>query len=161
MLNIILFLVTIFILYFLVYLSYVDYKYHQFPLKTVIMFYPLIISINLVKGMTLVDIIAGFLMLAFPMYIMQVIKGDELIFGGLDIVVAPLFSIWFGLGAIRYSFMFILVYCVCHNKLITEFLRKGNKECQGRPLVPIMLLTFLICLCFINSSFIEIIFSLF
>lgn len=161
MFGIILFLITIFILYFLVYLAYVDYKFHQFPLKNVIMFYPLIILVNLLKGMNVIELIAGFFILAFPMYVMQVIKGDELIFGGLDIVVAPLFSIWFGLGAIQYSFMFLLVYCICHNKVITEFLKKGNKESQGRPLIPIMLLTFLICLCFIKSTFIEIIFSLF
>lgn len=161
MLDLILLLTTFLVLYFLVYVSYIDYKYHEFPLKFAVMVYPLIILINFLKGMTLVELITGFFMLSLPMYIMQVIKGDELIFGGLDIVMAPLFSIWFGFGAIPYSFTFLLVYCICHNKVITEFLRKGKSGSLGRPLVPIMLLTFLICICFINSTFIEIIFSLF
>lgn len=139
------------LLLFLCYLSVVDYYFHEFPLVYVVVWYPIIFILDMMMGATLFDAISGFLILFLSMYLMQLFS-KEMIYGGLDIVCAPLFTIWFGIGALWYSLLFILVYFICHFKVVTKFLKSGNDESLGRPLIPIMYFTFLISLCLISNT---------
>ncbi|MFQ9249429.1 MAG: hypothetical protein ACLR3R_19485 [Clostridium paraputrificum] len=138
------------VLLFMCYLVMVDYVYHEFPLRFIVLLYPVIICTNIHLGASWFETIFGFLILFVPMYVCQLFS-REMVYGGLDIVSAPLFTIWFGVNGIYYSLLFIVIYSICHLKVITEFLKKGKQDCLGRPLIPIMYFTFLVSLCLIDS----------
>jgi len=138
------------VLLFMCYLVMVDYTYHEFPLLIVVASYPVIICLSLYLGSSWFDTIFGFLSLFLPMYICQLFS-REMIYGGLDIVSAPLFTIWFGTNGVFYSLLFVVIYAICHFKVITNFLKRGNPDCAGRPLIPIMYSTFLVALCLLPN----------
>lgn len=138
------------VLLFLSYLTVVDYKFHEFPKRYVVMFYPIVIFLCREFGLSWMEIVMGFFSIALPMYIVQLFS-VSMVYGGLDIVAIPLFSIWFGFNSVLYSLLFVLVYIICHLKVFTKFLKSGKKDCEGRPLIPIMYLSFLIGLCLLNN----------
>ena len=138
------------VLLFMCYLVMVDYVYHEFPLRFIVLLYPVIICTNIHLGASWFETIFGFLILFVPMYVCQLFS-REMVYGGLDIVSAPLFTIWFGVNGIYYSLLFIVIYSICHLRVITTFLKKGKQDCLGRPLITIMYFTFLVSLCLIDS----------
>lgn len=68
-------------------------------------------------------------------------------FGGCDILVAPLFTIWFGTGVIVFLIIYLVLYCIACIPPIREFICSFNlegEESKGLPLFPILFITYVL-----------------
>lgn len=66
-------------------------------------------------------------------------------FGGCDILVAPLFTVWFGTGVIVFLVIYLVLYCIACIPPLRDFICSFNlesDESKGLPLFPILFVTY-------------------
>lgn len=133
---------------FLMYVAYIDYRDREFNLLPVALHYPLVVILSFLMGQSLVETLFGFLSLFLIFYLTQLFLGgeDKIVVGGLDIVIAPLFTTMFGLGALFYVTLFFIIFVIISNCSFISRLLKGKHykvDANRMPLVPIMIIPYL------------------
>lgn len=139
----------LYLVLFLLFLSWVDYEFRCFNLKIILAHYPIVIMLALGLGLKLPEIIFGFLLLFAVFYFIQLFMGSEnvVIVGGLDILVAPLFTTIFGYYSFSYLIAFLLVTLIIGyiNPLSRLLKGKYYEDYPDRmPMIPIMFISFLL-----------------
>ena len=143
-------LALLFIGYFF-YLAYLDFRFREMKRRLVLILYPLVFYINFKVSSNLM------LTVFLTLYLVVLMKPNS--FGAIDILMAPVVTIWFNEYAILYSLALIIVNSLLWRFGIVDRLFKREGEVISSPFLVIMLSMFLVFLILVPSNF-GIIFSL-
>lgn len=119
--------------------------------------YPLVFYINFKVSSNLMLTVFGMIILFLTLYLVVLMKPNS--FGAIDILIAPVVTIWFNEYAILYSLALIIVNSLLWRFGIVDRLFKREGEVISSPFLVIMLSMFLVFLILVPSNF-GIIFSL-
>ena len=146
-------LALIFIVYF-VYLCYLDYRYREMKRRLILLSYPLVFYVNLVVCDNMFVTLLSSFILFISLYITCLFKTDS--FGTIDILFAPLVTIWFNEYAFVYSLCLIIINSLLWGIGIVEklFSRKGKD--LSNPFLVTMFVTFLLFLILVPNNFVKI-----
>lgn len=138
--NVLVSLLLVILVVVMIYLSYKDYKFAEFPSRKpfVLMWIPIILINYLLTG-DLVGIILAFFIMSSWFYLSCLVTNST-VFGTIDILVAPLFTTWFGYYSFIYLIVFYLLSLLFKITVVRRFVFKRD---DGIPLIPIMTLTFM------------------
>lgn len=149
-------LALLFIGYFF-YLAYLDFRFREMKRRLVLILYPLVFYINFKVSSNLMLTVFGMIILFLTLYLVVLMKPNS--FGAIDILMAPVVTIWFNEYAILYSLALIIVNSLLWRFGIVDRLFKREGEVISSPFLVIMLSMFLVFLILVPSNF-GIIFSL-
>lgn len=149
-------LALLFIGYFF-YLAYLDFRFREMKRRLVLILYPLVFYINFKVSSNLMLTVFGMIILFLTLYLVVLMKPNS--FGAIDILMAPVVTIWFNEYAILYSLALIIVNSLLWRFGIVDRLFKREGEAISSPFLVIMLAMFLVFLILVPSNF-GIIFSL-
>ena len=149
-------LALLFIGYFF-YLAYLDFRFREMKRRLVLILYPLVFYINFKVSSNLMLTVFGMIILFLTLYLVVLMKPNS--FGAIDILIAPVVTIWFNEYAILYSLALIIVNSLLWRFGIVDRLFKREGEVISSPFLVIMLSMFLVFLILVPSNF-GIIFSL-
>lgn len=135
---------------FLMFVAYKDFKNNCFPLMPVLLHHPLAIFLAISLGFGFTEILFGYLPCFLALYIGQLIKGDEVVVGGLDILIMPLFTTLYGLNFLKYFLVVLAMRFIFEIKPLKVFIMKNNKNNKLVPLVPILFISMLITFNWLN-----------
>lgn len=150
-------LVMISTLAFLGYVSWYDYKYRTFKRRYILMFYPFVLLANYLINGNLMVTVMSFLFLLLALYFTEVIYNSTGV-GTIDIIIAPLFTVWFNLHAMFFAFIFIALYALCWTPSILKMINKKYNT-KGIPLVPVMMVSFIVNLFLVPSNIMNFIYT--
>ncbi len=149
-------LALLFIGYFF-YLAYLDFRFREMKRRLVLILYPLVFYINFKVSSNLMLTVFGMIILFLTLYLVVLMKPNS--FGAIDILMAPVVTIWFNEYAMLYSLALIIVNSLLWRFGIVDRLFKREGEVISSPFLVIMLAMFLVFLILVPSNF-GIIFSL-
>lgn len=149
-------LALLFIGYFF-YLAYLDFRFREMKRRLVLILYPLVFYINFKVSSNLMLTVFGMIILFLTLYLVVLMKPNS--FGAIDILMAPVVTIWFNEYAMLYSIALIIVNSLLWRFGIVDRLFKREGEAISSPFLVIMLAMFLVFLILVPSNF-GIIFSL-
>lgn len=149
-------LALLFIGYFF-YLAYLDFRFREMKRRLVLILYPLVFYINFKVSSNLMLTVFGMIILFLTLYLVVLMKPNS--FGAIDILMAPVVTIWFNEYALLYSLSLIIVNSLLWRFGIVDKLFKREGEVISSPFLVIMLSMFLVFLILVPSNF-GIIFSL-
>lgn len=149
-------LALLFIGYFF-YLAYLDFRFREMKRRLVLILYPLVFYINFKVSSNLMLTVFGMIILFLTLYLVVLMKPNS--FGAIDILMAPIVTIWFNEYAMLYSLALIIVNSLLWRFGIVDRLFKREGEVISSPFLVIMLAMFLVFLILVPSNF-GIIFSL-
>lgn len=149
-------LALLFIGYFF-YLAYLDFRFREIKRRLVLILYPLVFYINFKVSSNLMLTVFGMIILFLTLYLVVLMKPNS--FGAIDILMAPVVTIWFNEYAMLYSLALIIVNSLLWRFGIVDRLFKREGEVISSPFLVIMLAMFLVFLILVPSNF-GIIFSL-
>lgn len=149
-------LALLFIGYFF-YLAYLDFRFREMKRRLVLILYPLVFYINFKVSSNLMLTVFGMIILFLTLYLVVLMKPNS--FGAIDILMAPVVTIWFNEYALIYSLALIIVNSLLWRFGIVDRLFKREGEVISSPFLVIMLSMFLVFLILVPSNF-GIIFSL-
>lgn len=149
-------LALLFIGYFF-YLAYLDFRFREMKRRLVLILYPLVFYINFKVSSNLMLTVFGMIILFLTLYLVVLMKPNS--FGAIDILMAPVVTIWFNEYAMLYSLALIIVNSLLWRFGIVDRLFKREGEAISSPFLVIMLAMFLVFLILVPSNF-GIIFSL-
>lgn len=137
---------------FLTYCTYFDCKYRVFKRRrTFLFFYPFVFYANFLITRDILITIISFLFLFLILYI-TVVMNSGVGFGTIDILIAPLFSIWFNEHCITFTIVFIFLYFLAGIPAINKRLINIGKDTTNIPMIPLMMVSFLIVLFIVPNS---------
>ena len=134
-------LALLFIAYF-GYLAYVDYRCREIKRRLVLALYPIIIYLNFKVSEKVFMTAFGFLVLGLTLYVTVLAKPDS--FGALDILMAPMVTIWFNEYSIFYSLVLIIANSLLWKLGLVKKLFSLEGEKLSNPLFVIMFTLFLV-----------------
>lgn len=149
-------LALLFIGYFF-YLAYLDFRFREMKRRLVLVLYPLVFYINFKVSSNLMLTVFGMIILFLTLYLVVLMKPNS--FGAIDILMAPVVTIWFNEYALLYSLALIIVNSLLWRFGVVDKLFKREGEVISSPFLVVMLAMFLVFLISVPSNF-GIIFSL-
>lgn len=149
-------LAFLFIIYFC-YLAYLDYKYREVKRRLVLACYPIVCYLNFKVSENLMLTIFGFLILFITLYVAVLMKPNS--FGAIDILMAPLVTIWFNEYSLVYSLVLIIINSLIWKIGLVENLFSREGEQLSNPFLITMLVVFILFLMTSPNNF-DIILSL-
>lgn len=139
-----------FIFYFC-YLAYLDYQYREMKRRLVLVCYPIVFYLNFKVSENLMLTIFGSLILFLTLYIVVLMKPGS--FGAIDLIMAPLITIWFNEYAFLYSLVLIVVNSLIWKLGIVKKLFSRENEELTSPFLVVMLVVFLLFLMTTPNNF--------
>lgn len=149
-------LAFLFIIYFC-YLAYLDYRYREVKRRLVLVCYPIVCYLNFKVSENLMLTIFGFLILFITLYVAVLMKPNS--FGAIDILMAPLVTIWFNEYSLVYSLVLIIINSLIWKIGLVENLFSREGEQLSNPFLITMLVVFILFLMTSPNNF-DIILSL-
>lgn len=130
--------------------SVLDLKFRQIKRRFILLAYtPAIVGGLLEFGVSF-EFFLGFFYLATIFYVIALLKGK---IGAVDIIAAPIYTVWFGLGFIPFTLIFTVLLAISSTKRVSKFLdsfcKDSNMLVEGEiriPWLPLLQLTCLIVL---------------
>ena len=139
------------ILIYFCYLSYLDYRYRGMKRRLVLFCYPIVFYLNLIVSENILVTIFGSLILFLTMYIVTLINPSS--FGAIDILMAPLITIWFNEYSIVYSLALIVIDSLIWKTGLVEKLFSREGEKLSNPFLVTMLVVFILFLMTVPNNF--------
>lgn len=151
------FLIYVVVNIYMFYLSIQDLWYREIEPKYILLSYPVLLVCGYLLFGISIDLLMGFLTVAVMFYFTQVycsVKYDseKVYIGAMDIIAAPIYTLWFGAGVLTYLVIFLLVLLMVDLPFVKDFFAKMTKvesEKDALPLIPCMHLTFILVTLFI------------
>lgn len=149
---------TIILVTYMTWLSLHDMRHREFKsFKPALVGWVLALLTGYLKFGFSIKIIIGFTILLVPLYLIELIVGhkiddpNEHLIGGFDIVVSPLYTVWFGGNAIAFIIALTLVLIVFGIRplrmLVNRMYVGETKPSEGSvPLLLCLEITFLVAL---------------
>lgn len=136
-------LAFLFIIYFC-YLAYLDYRYREIKRRLVLVCYPIVFYLNFKVSENLMLTVFGALILFLTLYIAVLMKPNS--FGAIDILIAPLVTIWFNEYSLVYSLVLIIINSLIWKIGLVEKLFSRESESLSSPFLVTMLIIFILFL---------------
>lgn len=136
-------LAFLFIIYFC-YLAYLDYRYREIKRRLVLVCYPIVFYLNFKVSENLMLTVFGALILFLTLYIAVLMKPNS--FGAIDILIAPLVTIWFNEYSLVYSLVLIIINSLIWKIGLVEKLFRRESESLSSPFLVTMLIIFILFL---------------
>lgn len=149
-------LAFLFIIYFC-YLAYLDYKYREVKRRLVLAWYPIVFYLNFKVSDNLMLTAFGCLILFLTLYIVTLMKPSS--FGAIDILMAPLVTIWLNEYSLVYSLVLIIIDSLIWKMGLVKTLFDREGEPLSNPFLVIMFVVFILFLITSPNNF-DIILSL-
>lgn len=149
-------LAYLFIVYFC-YLAYLDYRFREMKRRLVLACYPIVCYLNFKVSENLMLTVFGFLILFLTLYVVTLMKPNS--FGAIDILMAPLVTIWFNEYSLVYSIVLIIIDSLIWKIGLVEKLFSREGEPLSNPFLVTMLVIFILFLMMSPNNF-DIILSL-
>lgn len=155
--NILLKMLALAFIFYFCWLSYLDYQYREVKRRFVLLIYPIVIYVNLVVSENILITIMSSTILFITLWVTAIRRPSS--FGTIDLLVAPLVTIWFNEYAIVYSITLIIVNSLFWNLGVVKKLFSREGKDLSNPFLVTMLAIFLVFLAIVPNNF-YIIFSL-
>lgn len=139
---------------YLIYLCYLDYKFREVKRRIVLLAYPFVLTLNWQVVEYKSIMLMSTLILFLTLYITVLFKFTS--FGSIDILAAPLFTVWFNEWSIVYSLVLILIDVLIWRVGIVKLLFERDGEPLSNPFLITMSFTFLIMIITVPNNFIKI-----
>lgn len=149
-------LAFLFIIYFC-YLAFLDYKYREVKRRLVLFAYPFVFYVNWQVTEFKMILIFSSIILALTLYISALRKPNS--FGAIDILFAPLVTIWFNEWSFVYSLALIIINSIFWKIGVVDRFFKQEGKPLTNPYLVTMLEVFFVFLIITPNNF-HIIFSL-
>lgn len=146
-------LALLFIVYFC-YLAYLDFKYREMKRRLVLVAYPLVYLVNLSINPNIPIVLFSSLILFITLYVSALFRPG--CYGTIDILFAPLATVWFNEYAIIYCLALIIINSLLWGLGITKKLFSRENEQLTNPFLVVMLSVFLIFLVVVPNNFVII-----
>lgn len=130
---------------FLFYCAYRDLKHRWFYRRSILIMYPLFFYVNYKINENIILTTLAFLFLFLVFYITEVINSKEGL-GTIDILAAPLFSVWFNAYSFYFTLLFFLMYLLCWIPYINKNLLNRGKDTNNTPILTVLFATFILAL---------------
>lgn len=146
-------LAFLFIVYFC-YLAYLDYRYREVKRRLVLLAYPFVFYVNWQVVEFKLILIFSSIILALTLYISALMKPNS--FGAIDILFAPLVTVWFNEWAFVYSIALIIINSIFWEIGLVDRFFKREGEPLTNPYLVTMLEVFLVFLIIAPNNFLKI-----
>lgn len=146
---------ALFYIIYIIYLCYRDYRYREVKRRIVLLAYPFVLGVNWYLADYKVILIFSTLILFLTLYFCVLFKTGS--FGAIDILAAPLFTVWFNEYSIIYSLVLIILNTLSWRLGIVNKLFSKEGEVLSNPFLITMTLVFLIMIIAVPNNFIKII----
>lgn len=143
-------LACLFIIYFC-YLAYLDFKCREVKRRLVVFAYPLVFFVNLSVNPHIPVVLFSSLILFITLYVTTLFKPGS--FGTIDIIFAPLVTVWFNEYAMFYCLALIIVNSLFWGLGLVRRLFSKDNEKLTNPFLVTMLSVFLVFLVIVPSNF--------
>lgn len=143
-------LAFLFIIHFC-YLAYLDYRYREVKRRLVLIWYPIVCYLNFKVSENVMLTTFGFLILFITLYIVVLMKPNS--FGAIDILMAPLVTIWLNEYSLVYSLVLIIINSLIWKIGLVEKLFSREGEQLSNPFLVTMLIVFILFLMTSPSNF--------
>lgn len=132
----------LYLIIYLVFIAFIDWKKQVFSEKIIFAHYPIVLVIGRLSGQSWSELLIAFLSFALTLYLVQVIKNDGSM-GALDFFIMPLFTTLYGSDFLVYVIVMTFMSCIAQVKPFKTFLKVHCKDSNHIPLVPTMVLALL------------------
>lgn len=146
---------ALFYIIYIIYLCYRDYRYREVKRRIVLLAYPFVLGVNWYLADYKVILIFSTLILFLTLYFCVLFKPGS--FGAIDILAAPLFTVWFNEYSIIYSLVLIILNTLSWKLGIVNKLFSKEGEVLSNPFLITMTLVFIIMIIAVPNNFIKII----
>ena len=150
-------ILALFYVIYVIYLCYRDYRFREVKRRIVLLSYPFVLLMNWELVEFKLILVFSSLILFITLYLCVLSNPSS--FGAIDILAAPIFTIWFNEWSVVYSIVLIIVNSLFWNFGIVKRLFKKDGESLSNPFLITMSIVFLIMIIAVPNNF-RIIFSL-